>query len=91
MVYSVVMVVWGWVVLPKTSYMPWYLGGTGDISTMFAGYPQMPHDSDLKTYFLVCWGFQLLQLYLDLFVREWRNDFTGKILHHVLLFDLGFG
>jgi hypothetical protein len=93
-IYSIIMVIWAHQIFPTgTTYFPWYLGGSGaaDFPTMYSNYPQMSHPPEIRAYYLVSMGFHLFQLFIDLFVREWRNDFTGKMLHHVLMIELGFG
>ena len=75
--------VWGYVVLQETSWMPWYLAGSGTYEESVVDMPFSPCPESVHTYclvFLALYSFQLVDLIHD---RKARPDFDEMFVHHI--------
>ena len=74
---------WGYHILKDTDYMPWAIGGTGDIANWSKDFPYQKHTPGLKQYFLFTMGHHVGTLVSHFFTSR-RNDFFEMGLHHMV-------
>jgi ceramide synthetase len=79
----------GYYTVRNEGFLPPFLGGKGDSSNMFQGYPyQKFNDLDLlKTYLQIQLGYHIYSLIIHI-VREAKNDFIEMLLHHLMTVSL---
>lgn len=82
-VYFSCAVAWGFKVLINEPYMPKALGGSGDLSLMWVGFPYSYHRPGLKQLILVLSGYHLGGLVTH-FLTSRKNDFIEMGLHHIV-------
>lgn len=76
-------VAWGYSVLKDQPYMPPSLGGAGEFSRTFDGYPFTRHCPQLKEYILIPMGYHFGSLITHFFGTR-KNDFIEMGLHHIV-------
>lgn len=89
-IYHIFIIIYGYVVLSQTEYMPKMLGGSGSNSfdMMYSEFPCIRtggYEKDLRMYYLVTLGYRLYKTYLLLYqfcMNQHRSDFIEMFLHH---------
>ena len=89
--YFVFSVTWGYYVLKDTTYLPWSLGGKGDIKRCWDDHVAPAHVPGLQMYGLVTMGYHVGGLVTHIIYESHRKDYIEMMLHHILAFYLFFG
>jgi len=72
-------------------WMPWYLGGHGELEKGFIDIPFMKVDQSVLIYGLVNFGFRVECLISHIFFDPRASDFEEMLLHDIVTFFLCFG
>jgi len=72
-----------WSVLKDTTFLPWGLGGSGDIYKWTEGLPAWPRTKAFDVIFVSSAGFFIEDI-VELLVRKKQKDFIEMTLHHFI-------
>jgi hypothetical protein len=77
------MVVYGWVILRNSEWLPWYLGGKGKFELIFADMPFVEPIEGALTYSYIQTGYRMTELLSHVFLDIPSNDYYESLLHHM--------
>jgi len=77
-------VTYGTIVLKDTTFIPWFLGGSGSWEQMSAQLPFEPVPPGVNTFFTFELGYFVGSVIEHTFFEEKTNDFVMYMLHHVM-------
>ena len=72
-------------------WMPWYLGGHGELEKGFIDIPFVKVEQSVLIYGLVNFGFRVESLISHIFFDPRASDFEEMLLHDIVTFFLCFG
>ena len=80
--------VYAWIVLRNQTWLPWYLGGEGELINGFTNMPFQPIDQSVYVFGLITLGNPLEASLEHFFWKEKNPDFAEMALHHVVQLSL---
>ena len=90
MIYHILIIIYGYIVLSKTEYLPRMLGGSGsnEFTKFYSEFPCITsgYEESLRTYYLVTLGYRVYKTYILIYQwcrNEHRSDFIEMFLHHI--------
>jgi len=88
--FFVVVSIYGYIVLKDKDYLPWALGGSGDITEAFPdNFPFVSYHEDVAHYYLWGLSYHVMSLVYHLGMPK-KPDFMEMFLHHVVTIFLIF-
>jgi len=95
-IYHIFIIIYGYIVLSKTDYLPKMLGGSGsnDLDMIMFEYPCIAtggYEASVRTYYFVTLGYRVFKTYLLIYQwcrNEHRSDFIEMFLHHTMTIAL---
>ena len=95
MIYHVIIIIYGYIVLSETEYLPAMLGGSGSnkFTKFYSEFPCITssYEESLRTYYLVTLGYRVFKTCLLMYQwcrNEHRSDFIEMFLHHTMTLTL---
>jgi hypothetical protein len=77
------MVIYGWVILRKSEWLPWYLGGKGKFESTIDDMPFVYPIAGSITYSYIQTGYRMNELLTHVFLDIPSNDYYESLLHHM--------
>ena len=74
--------------LLESAWLPWYLGGKGELRNCFKGAPWVKPEPGAVDYALVQLGYHIGDTIGHLIIDDKHNDYMEFLLHHVCAFSL---
>lgn len=89
--YFIAIVTIGYVAMKDANFFPAVMGGSGDISLLWEGYPYMNQESYgmVRGYLMIALGYHLFSVVTHVTGPK-RNDFMEMLLHHLMTVALIF-
>ena len=91
--YFALSVTWGYFILHKTRWLPWFLGGQNPQSSIVQSF-EMDHaslPSGFHVYIFTTMGYHISSFMELLFASTRKNDFREMLLHHITTCTLYLG